>query len=73
MWLLSILGLVAMVALVLAPEGGHALPPDVQWAGYLVSLMLLSAAGFLIINPGDERTSGCKPDSTESDAFARGA
>jgi hypothetical protein len=35
--------------------------------------MLLSAAGFLIINPGDERTSGCKPDSTESDAFARGA
>src|SRR6185312_4003624 len=65
MWLLSILGLVPVVALVLAPEGGHQLPHDVQWAGYLASLMLLGAACFLIINPGDEHTSGCQHDSAD--------
>jgi len=65
-WLLSILGLIPVAALVLSPEGWHALPHGVQWAGYLALLMLLSAACSLIINPGDEHSSGCKQDSAES-------
>jgi hypothetical protein len=65
-WLLSILGLIPAAALVLSPEGWHALPHGVQWSGYLASVILLSAACSLIVNPGDERTSGCKQHSAES-------
>jgi hypothetical protein len=65
-WLLSILCLIPVGALVLSPEGWHALPHGVQWSGYLASLILLSAACSLIVNPGDEHTSGWKQDSPES-------
>jgi hypothetical protein len=65
-WLLSILGLIPVAELVLFPEKWHELPHGVQWAGYLASLILLSAACALIVNPGDEHTPGCKPDSAES-------
>jgi hypothetical protein len=65
-WLLSILALIPVGELVLSPERWHALPHGVQWAGYLASLVLLSAACSLIFNPGDEHTSGCKQDSAES-------
>ena len=64
--LLIILGLIPVAELVLFPERWHALSHGVQWAGYLVSLILLSAACALIVNPGDELTPGCKPDSAES-------
>ena len=64
--LLIILGLIPVAELVLFPERWHALSHGVQWAGYLASLILLSAACALIVNPGDELTPGCKPDSAES-------
>jgi hypothetical protein len=64
--LLTILGLIPVAALVLSPESWHALPPGVQWAAYLASLIFLGAACSLIANPGDEHTSGWKQDSAES-------
>jgi hypothetical protein len=64
--LLIVLGLIPVAELVLFPERWHALSHGVQWAGYLTSLILLSAACALIINPGDELTPGCMPDSAES-------
>jgi nucleotide-binding universal stress UspA family protein len=50
-WLLSSLGLIPLGALVLFPERWHELPYGVQWAGYLASLILLTAACSLIVNP----------------------
>ncbi len=65
-WLLTAIGLIPGAALLLSPEGWHGVPHGVQWAGYLASLVLLSAACSLILNPGDERTSRHEHDSAES-------
>lgn len=64
--LLIVLGLIPVAGLVLFPERWHMLSHGVQWACYLASLILLSAACALIVNPGDEHTPGCNPDSAES-------
>ena len=58
--LLIILGLIPVAELVLFPERWHALSHGVQWAGYLASLILLSAACALIVNPGDDITDGMR-------------
>jgi hypothetical protein len=65
-WLLTAIGLIPGAALLLSPERWHGVPHGVQWAGYLASLVLLSAACSLILNPGDEYTSRHKQDSGES-------
>jgi hypothetical protein len=65
-WLLTAIGLIPGAALLLSPERWHGMPPGVQWAGYLASLVLLSAACSLIVNPGDEHTSRHKQDPAES-------
>jgi hypothetical protein len=65
-WLLSSLGLIPVAALVLSPERWHELPHGVQWAAYLASLIVFTAACSLIVNPDDVYASGYKYDSAES-------
>ena len=65
-WLLSSLGLIPVGVLVLSPEMWHELPHGVQWAAYLASLILLTAACSLIVNPDEVHASGYKQDSAES-------
>jgi hypothetical protein len=65
-WMLSGLGLIPLAALVLSPERWHELPHGVQWAAYLASLILFTAACSLIVNPDDVHASGYKQDSAES-------
>ena len=52
-------------ALLLSPEGWHGVPHGVQWAGYVASLVLLSAACSLILNPDHEHASRNEQDSGE--------
>lgn len=65
-WVLSILGLIPVIALVLSPESWHELPPGVQMAAYLASLILLTAACSLIVNPDDVDTAGYKQGFAQS-------
>jgi hypothetical protein len=53
-WLLFALGLVPWGALMVVPELWKGLPPGVQGAAYLISMMLVVAASSLILDPGDE-------------------
>jgi hypothetical protein len=64
-WLFVSLSLIPGGALGLFPDRWYQLPHGVQWAGYLMSLILLTVACSLIVNPGDEQSSGSGHDLAE--------